>query len=153
MTSLTPSQIRRADRLRFYGYRIAAIARALECKAEDVDRALNWSVPPQGVVHKIVSKIGPTPVCMDRIVGDPEPPAPVVSLRNKHDAAALAARDKLFAAPRTLTESLCGDPLPGRSALDKQRMNLAAKPLPGTDIKAGLSAICHRTNLVPEGEG
>jgi len=34
---------------------------------------------------------------------------------------AMAQRDALLAAPRTLTQSLCGDPLPGRSAFDKIR--------------------------------
>lgn len=35
--------------------------------------------------------------------------------------AALNERDALLATPRTLTEVVCGDPLPGRSALDKIR--------------------------------
>lgn len=43
------------------------------------------------------------------------------------------------ARPRSLTQSICGDPLPGRSALDKQRMNLSKPPLLDPDSKAGLS--------------
>jgi hypothetical protein len=35
--------------------------------------------------------------------------------------------------PRSLTAEILGDPLPGRSALDKQRMNLAAKLVPDTE--------------------
>ncbi len=35
----------------------------------------------------------------------------------------LNERDALFAIPRTLTASVFGDPLPGRSALDKRRLN------------------------------
>lgn len=33
----------------------------------------------------------------------------------------LAERDRIFALPQSLTASICGDPLPGRSALDKGR--------------------------------
>jgi hypothetical protein len=50
----------------------------------------------------------------------------------------LIERDALFATPRTLTELVCGDPLPGRSALDKQRMNLAEKPQIKFGFKVGL---------------
>ncbi len=37
--------------------------------------------------------------------------------------AVLAQRDALLVHPRTLTALVCGDPLPGRSALDKQRQS------------------------------
>ena len=52
------------------------------------------------------------------------------SERNRRDKQAvkdtLDRRDALFATPRTLTETICGDPLPGRSALDKK--NSGASP-------------------------
>lgn len=43
------------------------------------------------------------------------------SARKQVSCEALDERDALFALPRTVTESICGDPLPGRSALDKLR--------------------------------
>lgn len=51
----------------------------------------------------------------------------------------LIERERATRAEVSLTASLCGDPLPGRSALDKQRANLSAPPLLDPDIKAGLS--------------
>lgn len=41
--------------------------------------------------------------------------------RRAEEDARLAERDRVLSQPRTLTAELCGDPLPGRSALDRSQ--------------------------------
>lgn len=43
-------------------------------------------------------------------------------------------RKRAASGGRSLTAEILGDPLPGRSALDKQRMNFAAKLVPDGEI-------------------
>lgn len=51
-------------------------------------------------------------------------------------ARALAARDAAAMAPRTLTAMICGDPLPGRSALDQGPRGQRRITLAGMEIGA-----------------
>lgn len=53
-------------------------------------------------------------------------------------ARALAARDAAAMAPRTLTAMICGDPLPGRSALDQGSRAAQADHACGETMSVGI---------------
>jgi hypothetical protein len=82
--------------------------RAQDMRAEDyhdltIAKALNLTEAQ--VRYKFTDEAHAQRACRERI----------------HLHAALTQRDALFAIPRSLTASVMGDPLPGRSALDKLR--------------------------------
>jgi hypothetical protein len=140
MKTLDNSQVRRARRLKAYGYTDRAIGAAMCVSAEDVRRALGIvlekpSPPPRKVVDT-----GPPPV--DRVVGTP-PELFIASYEHRSTAAALAERERRQAAAlrQSITAKLCGDPPPGFSALDKRQRpaNLAEPPTMRAGFKVGLS--------------
>ena len=122
--TLSSGQLHRARRLKRFGYTPRRIAAMLMVRSDDVRnglRAPSTSAKHQNHWDRGGLVDGKDNAPCDRIVG-----AEVeryVAATHQADAALFDARDRLSRAAqrRSLTGSICGDPPPGYSALDRKR--------------------------------
>jgi hypothetical protein len=109
--ALTDSELAFAIDLRRREYGIKKIARMIGGVADSVvDRALREALGDEDLQYRAAGRPQ-----LDRT-------KPASAERTRSPSEAFAERDAVLAgAPRSLTAALCGDPLPGRSALDRMR--------------------------------
>lgn len=115
---LTPEQIEEAKRLLADGWVYARIAERFGCNYETIKRALDqeYAALRRQQVNENRRQRRYKPE--KRVTKTGRENATAISV--KEDAAARLA--EIPHDDRTLTGLLCGDPLPGRSALDKRQM-------------------------------
>lgn len=124
---ITDEQVDAARELVAEGFSLREAGRKVGASHSGIHRRLNPEFRLQANERAVSAYHGSTGVTAD-----------VDRARNQIPEDVRAERKRATSSTRSLTAEILGDPRPGRSALDKQRMNLAAKLVPDSDDQAGL---------------